>query len=389
MTRQLSKKLIVISVLCASAVLADDVALDHQIPPGYVPDEARDERGLWMEIEEMESSLNKSALLVRDPDINNYVTEVVCRVAADYCNDFRVYVIRNPGFNASMTATGMMQIWTGLIVRASSTDEIAAVVGHEIAHYTLLHSLERMRGIKKKMVAGSVFDFAVVIATGVSTPVGQLTAMMSVLAFNRDQETEADLLGTRLVAEAAYDPHASYQVWRRIIDEEEAAAVKREKPSVFAKTHPASELRASYLESMVISRYGPPDAEQVADEKLLAILNNHYMFFMEDQLDTNRFGRTEELLERHRAIGVKPSLVYFFYGEMFRQRDGEGDEQLAMDAYRHSIEAGAAPADVYKNLGYLHLKEGDNEAAQLQFRQYLEIDPAADDRAMIEFYLEE
>ncbi len=107
MTHRLSTALVVICVLCSGVVLADDVALDHQIPPGYVSDEARDERGLWMEIEEMESSLNKSALLVRDPDINNYVTEVVCRVAAAYCNDFRVYVIRNPGFNASMTASGL------------------------------------------------------------------------------------------------------------------------------------------------------------------------------------------------------------------------------------------------------------------------------------------
>ncbi len=389
MIRQLPSALLITTVLCGSAALAKDEPLDHKIPPGYVPEEARDEQGLWMEIAEMERALNKSALLVRDPDINNYITEIVCRVAGDYCNDFRVYVVRNPGFNASMTATGMMQIWTGLIVRANSTDEIAAVVGHEIAHYTRLHSLERLRAVKVKVAAGSVFDIAVFAFTGVSTPVGQLTALMSVLSYNREQETEADLLGTRLLAEAAYDPHASYQVWLQIIAEEEAAAVKRERPSVFAKTHPASNQRASYLESFVVSTYGQTDAIPVADEKLLAILNKHYLFLMEDQLDTNRFGRTEELLERHHALGVEPSLVYYFYGEMFRQRGEDGDRRLAMDAYRHSVEAGNAPAATYKNLGYLHLKSGDDVAARVQFKKYLEVDPAADDRAMIEFYLEE
>jgi predicted Zn-dependent protease len=378
-----------IAVLLGNPAMAKQEQLDHEIPPGYQPEEARDERGLWMEIEEMERTLNKSALLVHDPDINNYITGIVCRVANEYCNDFRVYVVRNPGFNASMTATGMMQVWTGLIVRANSTDEIAAVIGHEIAHYTRLHSLERMRAIKAKMAAGSVFDIILLGATGVSAPIGQMTAMMSVLSFNREQETEADLLGTRIMAEAAYDPHASYGVWRRILEEEEAAAVKREEPSIFAKTHPASEERASYLESLVVSNYGQPDVEQVADQDLLDILNNHYMLLMEDQLDTNRFGRTEELLERHRALGVKPSLVYYFYGEMFRQRGEEGDAQLAMDAYRHSMEAGEAPADAYKNLGYLLLKAGDNNAAMTEFETYLILDPDADDRAMIEFYLEE
>ncbi len=389
MIRQVPTAVALIAMLCGGTALAVDEPLDHKIPPGYEPEEARDEQGLWMELEEMELTLNKSALLVRDPDINNYITEILCRVAAEYCDDFHVYVIRNPGFNASMTATGMMQIWTGLIVRANSTDEIAAVVGHEIAHYTRLHSLQRLRDMKKKLAAGSVFDIALLLATGYNTPLGQMTALMSVLSFSREQETEADLLGTRILAEASYNPHASYRVWQRIIAEEEAAVVKSRAPSAFSKTHPASESRASYLEALVVSTYGQDDAEQVADEKLLAILNTHYLFLMEDQLDTNRFGRTKELLERHRSLGVEPSLVYYFYGEMFRQRDEEGDRQLAMDAYRHSIEAGSAPADAYKNLGYLHLKNGDNTAAQIQFRKYLEIDPTADDRAMIEFYLEE
>ena len=64
-------------------------------------------------LRDAEAALNKSALLVRDPQLVNYVNGIVCRVAGPYCSDFRVYLIRNPGFNASMTATGMMQIWIG------------------------------------------------------------------------------------------------------------------------------------------------------------------------------------------------------------------------------------------------------------------------------------
>ena len=221
--------------------------LDHKIPPGYEPEESRDEQGLWMEFKEMERSLNQSALLVDDTELNNYVREIVCRVAAEYCNDFRVYLIRNPGFNASMTATGMMQIWTGLLIRATSTDEIAAVVGHEIAHYTRLHSLEGFRALKAKMASASFFDLGFAVLTGVSAPIGQTSAMLGYLSHNREQETEADLLGTRLLAEANYDPHAAYRVWEKVIAEEEAAAAKREKTNMFSQTHPASHDRAEYL----------------------------------------------------------------------------------------------------------------------------------------------
>ncbi len=71
MIRQVPTALGLIAMLCGGTALANDEPLDHKIPPGYEPEEARDEQGLWMEFEEMERTLNKSALLVRDPDINN------------------------------------------------------------------------------------------------------------------------------------------------------------------------------------------------------------------------------------------------------------------------------------------------------------------------------
>jgi len=376
------------TLLALPAAHGADEEIDHLIPPGYQPEEAADEKGLWMEFEEMERSLNESALLVREPELVNYVNGIVCKVAAEYCDDFRVYLVRNPGFNASMTATGMMQVWTGLLVRATSTDEIAAVVGHEIAHYTRLHSLQGFRNLKSKMAAATWFDIGFAVLTGVAAPVGQATAILGYLAFNREQETEADILGTRLLAEAGYDPHAAYQVWYEILAEEEAAAVKSRQPGLFSQTHPNSAERAEYLENFVIERYGPPYADGSADPALLEILNHHYYLLMEDQIDTNRFGRTEEILRRHAALGVEPGILYFFHGEMYRQRGAEGDSDLALGAYLKSAEQAVVPPETYKNLGYLYLKKKDRASALASFRQYLDAAPEATDRAMIEFYLE-
>lgn len=379
-----------VALLLAAASLSvaqDDP--DHRIPPGYEPELGPDEDGIWLEIEEYEKAIRRSALLVENPDINNYVDSVVCRVAADYCRDFRVYVIRNPGFNASMTATGVMQIWTGLLLRARSTDEVAAVVGHEIAHYTRLHTLERMRDMRSRSSAGTVFDVALLALTGINVPVGQLTAMLNILSFSREQESEADFLGTKLVYLAAYDPHASYRVWESLIAEEEAAAVKRREPGLFTSTHPAAKDRAVALREWVTDTWGPPDPSKVDTEWHIDFLNRHYLYLMEDQLDTNRFGRTEALLARHEAMGIKPSLTSYFRGEMLRQRNQPGDELLAVRAYRQSISTGDAPPEAYKNLGYLLLGDEDVAGAKANFRLYLERRPDASDRAMIEFYLED
>jgi len=376
-------------LLLAATAAAQVEDIEHKIPPGYQPTEAEDEKGIWMELREYEIELNQSALLVRDPELNNYIKAIVCRVAGPYCNDFRVYIVRNPGFNASMTATGMMQIWTGLIVRARSTDEIGAVVGHEIAHYTRLHTLERFRRLKKSMSSSGLIDLGITILTGVNSPLAQSVAIMNALAFSREQEQEADLLGAQLLAQASLDPHASYRVWEALLEEEQAAAVKREEPGFFAKTHPDAENRVVVARDWVTARYGPPDQDYLADDELVNILDKHYFFLMEDQIDTNRFGRTQALLERHSEMGVNPGLVYYFYGEMFRQRAADGDRELAMAAYRHSIETGSAPPDSYRNLGYLHLKNKELDAARKNFQIFLELEPDASDRAMIAFYLQQ
>jgi len=371
----------------ASAQAPQDV--DHKIPPGYEPEQGPDEKGIWMEVEEYEKTVRQSALLVTDADINNYVDSIVCRVAGAYCQDFRVYAIRNPGFNASMTATGMMQVWTGLLLRTETTDEVAAVIGHEIAHYTRLHTLERLRRLKKNMAAGSILDFGIAVLTGVSAPVATATAMLNALAFSREQESEADFLGARLVAAAGYDPHAAYRVWENVIAEEKAAAVKRREPGIFSQTHPDSEQRAAELRQWINDTWGPPVDGATSRDEHLEMLNGHYLVLMEDQLDTNRFGRTEELLQRHRDMGIEPGLVEYFYGEMYRQRGEADDAALALAAYHKSVDSGTGPPEAHRNIGYLELKAGDAAGAQEHFRKYLELNPDATDRAMIEFYLEE
>jgi predicted Zn-dependent protease len=266
---------------------------------------------------------------------------------------------------------------------------LAAVIGHEIGHYTRLHTLQRHRALKKSLSAGSFLDLGIAVATGINLPVASMGAMLNALAFSREQESEADLIGAGMLAEAGLDPHASYMIWRGLIEEETAAEVKRDDPGLFTKTHPDAAQRADVLEAWVDERYGQPDHEMFPDFEHVEMLNDRYLFLMEDQVDTNRFGRTEEMLKRHLAMGVEPSLVRYFFGEMFRQRGSEGDTQRAIDAYRHSIEGGAAPPDAYRNLGYLLLKSDDLPQAQKNFRRYLELAPRASDRAMIEFYLEE
>ena len=59
---------------------------------------------------------------MKDPVLTGYVRELACRVAGDYCGDLRVYLLKNPTFNASMAPNGVMLVHTGLLIRSLSSD---------------------------------------------------------------------------------------------------------------------------------------------------------------------------------------------------------------------------------------------------------------------------
>lgn len=369
--------------ICCGVITATATDMQPRISPGYQPIDSDTEKGLWMELEEYESSIRKSALLIKDEAINKYVKDAACRVAGDYCGDLRIYIMRNPNFNASMTANGVMQVWTGLLVRVSSEDELAAVLGHELAHYTQLHTLERLRRIRSSLASSSVIDLLI------GLPLAQMAAIANIMSFSREQEEEADLLGVKFMVQSNYDPHAAASVWQMIVEEEKTAVAKSQEPGTFSRTHPTSENRITVLTNFVEHTYSDLAAVKRNHRSHVEILDRYYMLLMEDQIDTNRFGRTENILERHREIGVNPGLIAFFNGEMYRQRNAEGDLELARQSYELAIQGENPVVDAYRNLGYVHLKRGHLTQAAETFRRYLELRPDADDRAMIEFYLEE
>lgn len=386
--KKLTAKLFIV-IISAFTAVALSSEIEPLIKPGYQPLDPETEKGLWMELEEYETAIRQSALLVKDGPINDYVKAAACKVAMGYCNDLRIYIIRNPSFNASMTANGIMQVWTGLLVRVSSEDELAAVIGHELAHYTQLHTLARIKKIRDNMSSASIIDLGILVVTGVSVPVGQMSAIASAMSFSREQETEADLLGVKFMADCGYDPNAAARVWQTIVDEEESAAVKREEPGLFSKTHPGAKERIAALNTFVKGNYPQSSSAPVSSQSHVDILNRYYMMLMEDQLDTNRFGRTENILKRHRQIGVDPGLIDFFHGEMYRQRNADGDLEKAKQSYELAIASNPSIAGAHRNLGYIHLKQKNLSMAKKEFAKYLNLKPDADDRAMIEFYLGE
>ncbi len=143
--------------------------------------------------------------------------------------------------NAWCMAGGRMALYTGLVQKVQpSDDELAQVIGHEIAHALANHTAEKM----SVAMASSIGVLAVAIATdrrGAGVTAAAAAALAVTLPNSRTAETEADRIGIELAAKAGYDPRAAATLWHKMGEAGGSA------PPQFLSTHPSSENRAQRL----------------------------------------------------------------------------------------------------------------------------------------------
>ena len=149
---------------------------------------------------------------------------------------WEINVINSPTVNAFCMPGGKIVVFTGIIDQLKmSDDEIALVVGHEIAHALREHS--RARAAKGTIT--NVGAILISVVTG-SNAVGQLASVGGDLLgrrFSRGDETEADLVGMELAARAAYDPRTGVGLWEKM------SSFSKGAPPAWLSTHPSGATR--------------------------------------------------------------------------------------------------------------------------------------------------
>ena len=358
------------------------------IRPGERPPMTSDEAGLWMQMQRAEDQLRASGALLRDAALHTYVREVVCRLAADYCRDVRVYVVRRAGFNASMAPNGMLVVWSGLLLRTANEAQLAYVLGHEMGHYLKRHSLQMWRERRSRRAGAAIVGTMLDVALGgTGTAAVQSAVAGSLAAFSRETEREADELGLEAMAKAGYAPAEAARVWEQLLKEEKTAAGTA--PSAFFPTHPPTEERLGALRELAARTPAGDTPGKVGRDALLATTGRLRAMFLGDELQQRRFAATQVLLDHLLAAGERPAELQFFQGELYRLRNAADDGPRAIAAYRAALALPDPPAESHRSLGVLLLRVGDRVGARAAFAGYLERKPDGDDAAMIRAQLRE
>lgn len=151
--------------------------------------------------------------------------------------NWEVNVFQSDDINAFCMAGGKIGVFSGLITRLNlSDDELAAVIGHEIAHALREHVREQVSTQFAQQIPLLVLG-AVTGSEAITQLGGMVTQVTFGLPRSRQAEREADVIGVELAARAGYDPRAAISLWRKM---EQAGGAKGPE---FLSTHPSSASR--------------------------------------------------------------------------------------------------------------------------------------------------
>jgi predicted Zn-dependent protease len=176
----------------------------------------------------------------KDAKVNAYVGCIARNVTAVMPGGiaWEVRVFDDKNINAFALPGGKIGVFTGLMKAAQTPDQLAAVIGHEVAHVIAGHSNERYSEAKLAEMGNA----AVSQYTGVNPELlGMATSVFFLLPHSRTHEAEADILGMDYMAKAGFDPRAAITLW------ENMAKASGDKPPEILSTHPSDQTRIKGL----------------------------------------------------------------------------------------------------------------------------------------------
>jgi predicted Zn-dependent protease len=155
--------------------------------------------------------------------------------------DWEIVVFDDEAVNAFAMPGGKIGVFAGIFKVAENQDQLATVIGHEVAHVTEKHSLERVNREMTTQV-GVIGTSAVLGGGQAGYDLVRMGAQVGLsLPYGRGQESEADVVGLEYMADAGFDPRQSVKLWKNMDKQNESS------PPEFFSTHPSSDSRIDDL----------------------------------------------------------------------------------------------------------------------------------------------
>ena len=311
--------------------------------------------------------IEKQLEIIRDPTVQQYVERIGERIVSEIGPtpyEFRFYVVKSPDPNAFAIPGGHIFLASGLIIMASSEDEVAGVVGHEIAHVKARHIAQRMERAKKLNLASLAGILAAVIVGGEAAGAimaGSVAATQSLaLKYGRDDEKEADQLGFQYFTDAGYDGWGLVSFLEKI---HRMSFHSPGTPPSYLSTHPGTEDRISYLMGRLRDSF--PKASKGKGSDLRRVQAKLFVEEREAQTAVTHF---------QSILKGKPTDVDSLYGLALAYKK-MGRMDLAIGELERARRQSPQDGGVLQELGICYFSNGKLDEAVSLLRESLVIHP--------------
>jgi len=343
-------------------VIVAAIAMGSLIPPVVFSITIKEEEDLSRQ---MMTAIYKYYDIIDDPVVVDYVNDIGKRILATLPQQpfrYQFHVINDDVYNAFATPAGHIFVYTGLIDAMEEEEELAGIIGHEIAHVYCRHISQQIER-QKKMGWASLAGLAAGVLLGVGgageaasavTMGSQAAVQSTALAYSRENEMQADQFGVKFITGAGYNAEGLLKILKKIRGKTWFGS---DQIPTYLKTHPAVEDRIAFIGSWIES--------YDATAKPIPLVNEDNFKRVHTRVET-QYGDEETVMSRLQAdVARNPGdpLAHYRYGLILARA---GNRSEAIKEMRVALTKRAFDPYILKDLGWIYFLDG-------QFPQALKI----------------
>ena len=201
--------------------------------------------------------INAQLPIVTDPEVNRYINvlgDSIATLTSRGSLDWHFYLVNSSEVNAFAVPGGFVYVNRGIVERADNLSQLAGVLGHEIGHVVMRHSVKQMEAAQKANIGVTLACVLTsVCQSGVAQEAINVGGAALFAKFSREDEAQADSVGIYNVVRAGIDPHGIPQMFEKLLEERKRAPAGVE---AWFATHPTEENRIADTQR-IINRIDP------------------------------------------------------------------------------------------------------------------------------------
>ena len=298
--------------------------------------------------------VKKHLVLIEDPSIVNYVNRIGEHIVAQLPSppfDFHFYVVKEDVYNAFAGPAGHVFINSGLLAAMESEDELAGILGHEIAHVLCRHiseQIERSQKIGLATLAGVLTGIFLGGSAAAAISTSSIAAGQSLsLKYSRENEAEADQVGLKYLTKAGYSGEGLLKVLQKI-------RAKRwfgsDHIPDYMSTHPAIEARMAYLDTWIQTHPEAARSVRTIDPAGFSKVRIKLIALYDDA------GAAHSTFDSQLRRNPEDALAYYGKGLVL---DREAKKEKALENLKKALQLRPLDSDIVRDIGKIYFHMGD------------------------------